>query len=160
MLLNAFLHWLHLLAAISWAGGMIFTSLVLGPILRQKMAPNARMPLYQEVGRKFKTLQLHSLIILLATGGHKLWRLTRGGDLFSSGMGTVLEIKLALVAVVLVLTYLHTYRWGPALTAMAGQEQNPAFRGLSQKMAFWGRANLALVILIILASALLHFPPL
>lgn len=36
--MTVFLVWLHVLAAVSWIGGMIFLSLVLAPLVRSRKA--------------------------------------------------------------------------------------------------------------------------
>jgi uncharacterized membrane protein len=145
------------MAAIIWIGGMIFASLVLQPVLRKALSPEIRMPIYQDMGKRFKTIQLTSLGILLATGVFKLWGFKDKPEIFFSPFGAILAIKLTLVACVIFLTGLHSYAWGPRLVALAHQAQDVEYRTVMGKLVFWGRINLALSVAVIFCAALLRF---
>lgn len=54
--LNTLVLWIHILAAISWVGGMIFVAFVLGPYVRRTFPPEGRPPLMAAVGRRFSYL--------------------------------------------------------------------------------------------------------
>lgn len=159
MIVDVFIHWLHLMAAVTWIGGMIFTSFVLQPVMRVSLTPQERMPLYHEMGKKFKFIQLSCLLVLLATGLQKLWQLRESPAIFQSSFGNILAVKLILVLVVLVLSVYHSFIWGPQLTALRNEPQSPAFRQLISKMVFWGRLNMALAVAIIFCATLLRFNP-
>jgi uncharacterized membrane protein len=49
-----FLVWLHVLAAVSWIGGMIFLSLVLAPLVRNRKAAPEFMALFRSAARRFR----------------------------------------------------------------------------------------------------------
>lgn len=157
--MDAFLHWLHLMAAVTWIGGMIFAAMILQPVMRRSFTPEVRMPLYRDIGSRFKAVQLACLGILLATGLQKLWTLRETPEVFHSAYGMILGVKLALVAAVSILSALHSYVWGPQLTALRNESASPAYAALMRKLVFWGMINLHLAFAIIFCAALLRFNP-
>ena len=59
---------LHVLAAVSWIGGMVFLSLVLAPLVRsQKDAPHV-MTLFRSAVLEFRPVVWMALAVLLTTG--------------------------------------------------------------------------------------------
>ncbi len=159
MIVDTVLHWLHLMAAIIWIGGMIFTSLVLQPVFQRTMEPEKRMPIYHEIGKRFKVVQLLCLGVLLATGLQKLWMLKDHPGIFHSSWGAILWVKLVLVICVTIISIFHSYLWGPKLTVLRFESQTPAYHQLRQKLLFWGRVNLVLSLAIVFCGALLQLYP-
>ena len=159
MLIDAVVQWLHVMSAIIWVGGTIFASLVLQPILAKNLPPQQRMPLYHLMGNRFKVIQTVCLLTLIATGSFKLWPFRHQPEAFASFYGHVLEIKLTLVALVTLLTYLHSYVWGPRLTALAQSPGSPEFAAVLRKLYVWGRINLVLIVAVVFCAALLRFGP-
>jgi putative copper resistance protein D len=100
------LRWLHLVAAITWIGGMLFVALVLVPIVRRE-EPALRTRLFHAVGVRFRTIGWIALSVLVATGLGNLWlhpyflRLPR------------FHWKLGLVALALALAVVHDFVLGP-----------------------------------------------
>ena len=159
IIFDSFIHWLHLMAAVTWIGGMIFTSFVLQPVMRVLLKPQERMPLYYEMGKKFKVIQFVCLLVLLATGLQKLWQLRDSPAIFHSSFGNILAVKLILVLAVLVLSVCHSFIWGPQLTALRNEPESPIFQQLISKMVFWGRLNMTLAVAIVFCATLLRFNP-
>ena len=159
MLLDGIIHWLHLMAAVIWVGGMIFTSLILQPVLRSAFPPPQRMQLYREVGNRFRVVQWVCLGILFLTGFQKLWGLRESPNVFYSSFGWLLGLKLFGVVGAVFLSVLHSYVWGPRLAAMAPDPRNPEYALLMKKLVFWGKTNLLLNILIVFLAVLLRFDP-
>lgn len=157
MSLDVVLHWLHLLAAALWVGGNLAVALVVQPALRASLEPRARLSVYREVGRRFSVLQWSSWAVLLATGLFKLWGLRATPDVFYGPFGRILAVKLCLVGAMGVLSLLHAYRWGPRLLRLTPGE--PAYAAVAATMAFWGRVNAGLLVLIVGAASLLRFNP-
>lgn len=158
MWLEAVIHWLHLMAAVTWIGGMIFTAFVVQPVLRAALDDTTRITLYRDIGRRFKTIQIAALCVLLATGSYKLFGLRESPDIFYSPFGYVLATKLVLVLIVVILSYRHSYVWGPQLIE-AAVRPGPAMGQLAKKLYFWGRINLALSLAVIFCAVLLRFNP-
>ncbi len=102
--------WLHLVAAITWIGGMIFILVVLLPVVRPALAPDRRALLVGQVGVRFGFISLAALIILLVTGyinGDR--RNVDWTDLTATTYGTRLLIKLLLVGVIVIITMVHAW---------------------------------------------------
>ena len=134
---------LHLLAAAVWLGGMLFLGLVIIPALRDR-PPAERAALLHVVGRRFLKIAWTVLAILLVTGP-VLWAL-RGFVLTLA-----LSIKLALVAVILVLSLLHDFLLGPRLVAelKKGGEGKETLR-LRHRVALLARLNVLLAIAVLI----------
>jgi putative copper resistance protein D len=65
--------WLHLLATITWIGGMVFIALVLVPVARGLADPTLRSRLVQDAGRRVRGVGWIALGVLVATGLVNLW---------------------------------------------------------------------------------------
>ena len=152
---DAAVHWLHLMAAILWVGGTLFTSLVVQPVLRAQLSDSARMAVYREVGRRLTQVQWWTWGILGATGAWKLWPLRTTPDVFLGPFGFVLAVKLALVASMAALSLIHSLTWGPALVSGAAADR----AALARRAAFWGKVNGLLMAAIVFCAALLRFNP-
>lgn len=104
--------WLHILAAMTWAGGMVaFVVLVMPYFRRQPQA--ARADFLDWFGPRFETMSWICLAILVVTGTFNLWvRGVQPGDILkpewrATAFGQLLQWKLALVALVIVLSAAH-----------------------------------------------------
>jgi uncharacterized membrane protein len=129
--------WLHLLAAITWIGGMVFIALVLVPVTRGLADPALRTRLVQETGRRFRTVGWIALGVLVATGLANLW--LRPYLLWTPRF----QGKAALVVLALALGVLHDFVLGP----QAGRPgADPALR----RRASWvARVNLLVVLAVV-----------
>ena len=88
--------YLHVLAMTFFVGGQLVIAAVLVPLVRQDPAPE-RM---RVIGRRFGVGSLIALVVLLVTGAALASHL----ELWSS---TTLQLKLGLVATLIVLAVLH-----------------------------------------------------
>lgn len=155
MSLQAAAHWLHLLAAMLWVGGSLAVALVVQPVLRATLSPEARAPVYAAVGKRFSVLQWWCWGVLLVTGLYKLWVLSVVPDVFAGPYGKVLSVKLCLVGSMVVLSLLHGKVWGPSLLSLSPRD--PLYKRSAARMAFWGRVNAALMVMIVGCAALLRY---
>ena len=113
------IRWFHIMAAITWIGGMLFILLVLLPIIRPVLDPDSRALLVGKVGVRYGAISIIALIILLITGylnGER--RHVNWSDLTATDYGTRLFIKLALVGVIIVITLVHSW-YGRRIVQMA-----------------------------------------
>lgn len=154
---DAVVHWLHLMAAILWVGGTLFTSLVIHPALRSALADRERMAVYRAVGARLTKVQWWTWGVLGGTGALKLWSIRETPEVLFGPFGRVLAVKLALVAGMAALSLVHTLAWGPALVAGAGSPGERA--ALARKAALWGKINGLLMVGIVFCAALLRFNP-
>jgi len=155
--LDTFVHWLHLAASMVWLGGMAFVAVVLNPVLRSELAPSVRLPLVKVVGLRFKWVEWACLAILLASGLYKLGRMGWWSPFSIEGYGPVLILKLLFVGAMVVLSFLHTFVWGPRLGEPSPSSE--AASALGQRVVFWARVNLVLGFAVVLCGALLRMNP-
>lgn len=142
--------WLHGLAAAAWIGGMVFLSAVLVPSLRKPDHRDRAPALFRDVGRRFRVVGWASLGLLVVTGVLNLgalgyrWEDLRSGRLWEGRFGTILAVKLFLVAVAIVLAFLHEWVLRPRAADPADSPQR------ARRIASWlGRATLALALVIL-----------
>ncbi len=138
--------WIHVIAAMFWIGGMLFFSIILVPSLRLCLAGEQRAVLIRFVGRRFRLYGWISFAVLFATG---LLRLMQNGLLISE-YGYVLKVKFVLVFVMVLLTLLHDFIFGPK---SRGREQSPERKHTYLKTGRWiARINLVVGLLIVLSA--------
>lgn len=157
--LNAFLHFLHIAAAITWVGGMVFAAFILQPVMRRRMTPAERMSLWLDIGLRYRWIHWGSFSVLLATGLHKIFFFGYGPQLFVTSYGTWLGIKLILFAAVFALSYHHAYVCGPRLAAVVDKPDSPEYRECLARVSFWGRVNFFCNAAIIVIAAFLRMHP-
>lgn len=105
--MSAWLLHLHLIAAISWIGGAIFM-FILGVSLRDK---EGQSQVYPRIGPIYGYFEVVALIILLITGYQMIDQNGLLTILFSDISNEVMDalrIKLYIVAVIIVMTVIHT----------------------------------------------------
>lgn len=135
--MSLLLRWIHVLAAVTWIGGMLFIALVLVPVTRRLQDPALRARLVHETGMRFRTVGWIALAVLVATGLGNLW-------LFPTFLWSPrLHAKLGLVLVALVLAVIHDFVLGPR----AGRPgADPALRVRASWVA---RVNVLVVLAIV-----------
>jgi putative copper resistance protein D len=144
--------WLHVMAAITWVGGMMFLVLVVVPWMRGgDRAAGAAM--LRDTGRRFRTVGWACFAVLLATGcfnlaarGVRLADFTdpawRGGAL-----GRAVVYKLALFAVVLAISVVHDFWQGPRATSVIERDpRSPEAERMRRRASLLGRANALLAL--------------
>jgi len=149
--------WLHMLAAVSWIGGMIFLSLVLAPLVRSRKAAPEFMALFRSAARRFRFVVWGAIAVLLLTGPPLLHQ--RGIPITNpSGWPMILSVKLGLVAILLFVTITHDLIIGPRVGRIL---QLPTERRTSSDhaMVAWSpwiaRCSLILTLAVLLAAVAL-----
>lgn len=154
--------WIHLLSAIVWMGGMAFLALVLVPALRQPTMRKNAAALIIASGRRFKLVGWTCLGVLVLTGIGNLY--ARGmlgsalsnGDFWTTPYGKMLFLKLCLVSVILVLSLVHDFYFGPkAATAMKENPEAPETKRLRRAASWIGRMNILLALAVTLLGVML-----
>jgi copper resistance protein D len=97
----------HLLAVVTWVGGMLFIALVLVPITRRLDDVALRTRLVQDTGRRFRTVGWIALGLIVATG---LGNLVLRPELLGAPR---FHAKLGLVVLALALGAVHDFVLGP-----------------------------------------------
>jgi len=153
--LQAWVLWLHLLAAVAWIGGAIFLSAIVLPVLRQAMPSAERLALVSQIGRRFRVLGWIAIVVLILTGLHQTAWLLPGA---SPRYAAVLGVKLGLVAVLVLLSAIHDWWLGPRLVALAaaGRTDQPAYQRLQRLTVRLAQLQLVLGLLVLLAAATLR----
>ncbi len=104
--------WLHLMAVVSWIGGMLFLSLVLVPVFKRVGFTGERRQLFLTLALRFRAVVWASILVLVLTG--PLLLIERGEDWsMPAGWPVVLQLKLTLVALLISFTAVHDFWLGP-----------------------------------------------
>lgn len=142
---------IHILSAIFWIGGMLFTVAVLVPASRHELLKNKKGAFFTLVGKKFSRISWILFVVLIITGitnlttrGYALGELTTDA-LWSSAFGENLFIKLHLFGAVLIISGLHDFYAGPKAAQLIDEEPQSSRTKKMRKFSSWlGRLNLFL----------------
>ncbi len=148
---------LHILAAVSWVGGMIFLSLVLAPVVRSRKAVPEFMALFRSAALRFRPIVWVAMAILVMTGPMLLS--FRGVAVASpSSWPGIVMVKLTLVALLLFLTLLHDLVLGPQVSRVSAipESQRTAGEQVVFKTARWlPRLSLLIALAVVITAAML-----
>ncbi len=107
MSLGLAVRFVHVLAVVTWVGGMLFIALVLVPITRRLEDAALRTRLVQDTGRRFRTVGWIALGLIVATG---LGNLALRPELLWAPR---FHAKAGLVVLALLLGAVHDFVLGP-----------------------------------------------
>jgi putative copper resistance protein D len=152
--------WIHLLAAITWIGGLLFITMVLVPTLRMPELRSSALVLLRVTGRKFQRIAYATLVTLVATGTTNLVLKTGSWDAMAALLPTIygrlLVTKVGLVLIVIALALYHDFVVGPAAArAMEADARGAAALALRRQASWIGRANTLLSLAIMTLALLL-----
>jgi uncharacterized membrane protein len=145
---------LHILAAVTWIGGMIFLSLVLAPLVRGRKAAPEFMALFRSAALRFRPIVWVAIAVLLITGPMLLS--LRNINVISPALWPViLTVKLMLVALLLFLTLLHDLVFGPQVSRVSAipDSQRTSSEQIVFKTARWLPRLSLLIALAVMISA-------
>jgi putative copper export protein len=91
-------HWIHLLSAIFWVGGLAFIYLLLVPTLKQTLSEQTAASVISAVYKKFTTITFVLIFVMFVTGGINIG-MSRHGGTFPPQYFVLLGIKLFLVVI-------------------------------------------------------------
>lgn len=152
---------IHLLAAVTWIGGMLFLVLVVVPSAR-RLPPDTAVALIRDSGRRFRVVGWICLALLAATGTTNL--LLRGippalwiDPVFWSGpFGQTLAWKLLLVGAIWALSAVHDFWIGPqASERLRAAPRDPAALRFRALASWLGRLNLLLSLAVLALGVML-----
>lgn len=148
---------LHILAAMSWVGGMIFISLVLAPLVRGRKAAPEFMAMFRSAALRFRPIVWIAMAILLITGPMLLSH--RGLSVMApASWPGIVTMKLTLVALLLFLTLLHDLVLGPQVSRVSAiaESQRTTGEQVIFKSARWlPRLSLLIALAVVVAAAVL-----
>ena len=116
-----FIRWMHVMAAVIWIGGNLILAMVIVPYFRQNLPPVQRIQLLTQIGKRFEPIVWGCVGVLFFTGIANIFEaigidLSSGSEGINTFMRT-LFIKLILFIALLILTALHSFIFGPRLSA-------------------------------------------
>jgi copper resistance protein D len=158
-LTDILLTWVHLITASIWVGGSIFLGIVLAPMLKSITGTlEERIALMIKIGRRFNTIAMPSLVILIITGiyNSRVF-LQEPSLLFETNYGIILLFKIILV-IATVITYIIHIRVLNSETEKAlsgGYAETIYVQSIRSKIIYLGRITVILSVAILLLAAIL-----
>ena len=148
-------YFLHVLAMMTWVGGMIYANLILMPSMTA-IDPPQRGRLMGAIVKRFTVLSWSSVIILLITG----YIMIPEGMLFnfSISYGVWLNIKILIVLLMIIIGLYITLIISPKITASAPKsDEKPSsdFLRAQKQIPVLALTNMILGILALLCIALM-----
>lgn len=155
MIIQTVIDFLHVLATVSWIGGMIYINVVLMPSL-PALAPESRGKLMGAAAKRFAVVSWSSVVILLLTGLQK----TPTGMLFdlATSYGITLTVKHVSVLVMIGIGLFITFAIVPRMTALAPKPQEKPtveFFKTQKQLQILAMTNMLLGIVVLFCVVLL-----
>lgn len=154
--------WLHILAAATWLGGMLFLTLVLVPVVRRPAYRSAAGELFHLTGARFRWVGWICFSLLILSGTFNLiYRGVTWDAVFSSAFwfgawGRILGTKLLLVAAILLASAYHDFVIGPQATRAWREDPRGDRSIFLRRQASWiGRINLIAGFVVVILAVML-----
>ncbi|RKU30066.1 hypothetical protein C6497_04955 [Candidatus Poribacteria bacterium] len=112
-----FIRWIHVLAAVTWIGGNLTLAMIIVPYFRQNLPPVKRILLLTEIGKRFEPIVWGCVFILLFTGIGNVFESLGLSDIEVNAYMRTLLIKLILFIILIILTAMHSFVFGPKLSS-------------------------------------------
>jgi putative copper resistance protein D len=159
--------WVHILAAMTWVGGMGFLVLVVVPWLRAGNRAEAGKFL-RETGERFRMVGWSCFVALIVTGTVNLYyRGVRPADFartewLHTQFGRAITLKLSVFVLILLMSAVHDFVIGPrAVRAIEADPTSSESARLRRYASVLGRVNaLAALVVVALAVTLIRGWPL
>jgi len=155
MTLTVILRFLHLLATVTWIGGMFTINLVLMPSLAA-IDPPQRGKLLGAALERFKPLALGAMAVLLITG--VLVAPPRSLLNLSTPYGVALALKHLVVLAMVVIGLMVPFVISPKMQSLApapGERPTPAFIQTQKQLSVLARVNMILGVVVLFLAAVL-----
>jgi len=152
-MVSTIVNFFHLLATVTWIGGMIYGYFVLTPSLAA-IDPPQRGRLMGATAIRFSKLAWGSVIVLLITGFLR----TPPGMLFSpsSTYGVTLLVKHLAVLAMIVIGLVITFSVAPRMESLApgpGEKPSPGFFQVQKRLELLALVNVILGLIVLLLAA-------
>ena len=160
LLFDALVLWVHLFSAVIFVGGSFFMWVVIVPASRLITHDESeRTRMVGNIAKRFGNLTNPTLIVLILSGLYNAtWYLQSVRGLFDYP-GTILLGKIILVAILLLLIYVHNVYFGKRIVRLLEQRKFKELKTLRRRSRLVSAANLTLMIVILLLAVLLQMPP-
>lgn len=150
--------WLHLLATVTWVGSLAAISVLILPAAKRTLKPLDQLAFIEAIQKRLEPLAWFCLSLLIVTGLFQMSVNPHYDGFLSTSTQWSLSLltKHGLVAIMIVVSAVQTWEVLPAIrrTLMMKNNTNPKQVLKLQRRETWLlRANLALAVLILLATA-------
>ena len=150
---------LHVLAASTWVGGIIFALLVL-PAATRRLAPPARTELLLATLASFSPVALTAVIAIAATGIVQAYIDVRSLDgLVQTTYGVLILVKTGLFAALVGFGWVNRRRVLPALTGLVKRGMSPGATGTLARRSLRGELAVMTCVLGVTAALITYAPP-
>lgn len=152
---------LHILAAVVWIGSLVYSMFAVAPALKHLGAPRS-YAINMIAARRFSPLTWASVAVLIVTGIYAVaGNLDKLSPLFGQPAGTILFIKLVLVAALVVILLLQIYTLSPKMKKLINpatpknQENALEMSRAGNSINFWSWTHLITGIVVIILGTFL-----
>ena len=152
---------LHILAAVTWIGSMIYSDFAVKPALNNLGDMKAH-GVNGIAMKNFSNLTWGSLVILILTGSYAIYdKKDKLTPLFQEPSGIVLFVKLILVAVMIVILFLQVFVYGPKMNSLISpstpqnQENQMEMTKISNTAKVLSKTHLYVGIIIVILAVIL-----
>jgi len=158
-ILLIFAHWIHLIAAVAWLGGLYYALAILRPSLRDTdPAAATRLALVSDM--RFRIVALTALVGLLLTGLYMVSQILQGSaspaEFFGSPYGRILGVKIILATIAIVIGLTAGFWLAPRLVTALEERDEARVRSTRRMLSALSWTGLVLGIAITVFVALLQ----
>lgn len=156
----ALVYWLHLLATVTWIGGIVAISILVLPAARKSLGPPDQLAFLEAMQKRLEPLAWFSLGLLIATGLFQLSANSHYNGFFdiSTQWSLAILVKHGLVGVMVAVSAVQTWEVLPAIRRTLMRREKGASEEeivcLQKREEHLLRINFILSILILGATAL------
>lgn len=157
------IRWIHVLAAVTWIGGNLTLAMIVVPYFRQNLPPVKRIQLLTQIGKRFEPVVWGCVMILFFTGiGNVFESLGLSSSVEVTAYMRTLLIKLLLFIILIILTALHSFVFGPKLSiAIEGLDETlnklpPDVNSIRKKLSIVSSLMGVVSLLVLLAAVALN----
>ncbi|MGB2694895.1 MAG: DUF4149 domain-containing protein [Dehalococcoidia bacterium] len=149
--------WLHILAATIWVGPQFMLFIAAVPAIRSVEDAQARARAMRILTTRFGFLAWGAMIVLVVTGIGNLYENDLSVDvLFERNFGTIFQVKMTLVIIVVALTALHSFVIGPRVSRLQESAASEAELATARRLSMMiSGVGLLLSLAILFCGALL-----
>lgn len=148
---------LHILAAVTWIGSMIYNQFAVVPALNKSLGSPKTHAVGGLIMKNFSPLTWISLIVLIGTG---IYAAADKSDKFKSwtnGPGGVLTLKLVLVGIMIIILLMQTFFYGPKMKQLIAPSTTKSTKNDAEMMEVekttkpmsWWHMSLGIVVIIL-----------
>ena len=128
--MSIFVMWVHLMAVITWIGGMVFIPLVLKPAMDRSGFTLQSDQFLKRIDDRFRAIRWMSIVLILVTGFLNL--LYEGGtERLESSWGAVLMVKILFAAIAMGLTGINDFVLNPSSVTASTEHPGRSSKWLS-----------------------------